>query len=151
MTEIEGQWDIILSSLQDIFNNNEELEFDKSKEFNSTDFSGLTNSQLDSTLEQLKSHKHNIDRSRRVLDETIETLNSIMFSEMKKKSLEPKQKIGRSFWESPYNVSDTIKVGSDVAFKLRQRGTEDEWIQCEVTKIMGDGTKYVLTLHFMFN
>ncbi|KAH3685644.1 hypothetical protein WICPIJ_003391 [Wickerhamomyces pijperi] len=139
---MEGQWDIVISSLQDIFNYNEELEFDKSKTFNAADFSSLTESQLDEKLEQLTKHRDNVDRSRRVLDESIETLTAIIAAELKKKSQEPKQKLGRSFWESPYNVSDTVRIGSDVAFKLRQRGAEEEWIQCEVIKVLGDGTKF---------
>ncbi len=50
-----------------------------------------------------------------------------------------------SFNSSPYNPSDPILVGSEVAFKLKgQRGASDEWIQCEVTRIYGDGTKYVM-------
>lgn len=32
-------------------------------------------------------------------------------------------------------------TGSEVAFRLRHRG-ETEWIQCEVTRVIGDGTKF---------
>lgn len=50
------------------------------------------------------------------------------------------KKVGRSYWTSKYNPSEPIYLGSEVAFKLRNR--INEWIQCEVVKIIGDGIKF---------
>lgn len=50
------------------------------------------------------------------------------------------KKVGRSYWTSKYNPSEPIYIGSEVAFKLRNR--INEWIQCEVVKIIGDGIKF---------
>ncbi|KAI5968622.1 hypothetical protein KGF57_000094 [Candida theae] len=50
------------------------------------------------------------------------------------------KKVGRSYWTSKYNPSEPIYLGSEVAFKLRNR--INEWIQCEVVKIIGDGVKF---------
>jgi len=137
---MEGQWDIIISSLQDIFNNNEELNFDEIK----TNVSDLSEKELNEMLGGLASHKDNVDKSRRVLETILENLKTVINSETKKKAADPKFKKGRSFWTSPYNESDSVTMNSEVAFKLRQRGADDEWIQCEVTKVIGDGTKCVM-------
>lgn len=144
---MEGQWDIVISSLQDIFNSNEELNFDENKDFINTKISGLSEKQLQEALTSLSLHKDNVDKSRRVLDTILENLGIVIDSETKKKASDPKLKKGRSYWTSPYNDSDSITMNSEVAFRLRQRGSDDEWIQCEVTKVIGDGTKYVNGVH----
>ncbi|OWB56065.1 hypothetical protein B5S28_g1955 [[Candida] boidinii] len=52
-----------------------------------------------------------------------------------------KGKAGRSFYTSQFNPSDPVIVGSDVAFKPRQK--DAEWIQCVVTKVLSDnGTRF---------
>ncbi|KAH3679764.1 hypothetical protein WICMUC_000730 [Wickerhamomyces mucosus] len=138
---MEGQWDSIVSNLQDIFNNNEELSFDRDNQLQIKDLIDLL--ELDEFYQSLINHKENIDKSRRLLDSTIKNLINIINVENKKKTNEFKyKKFGKSYWTSQYNISDNIKIHSEVAFKLRQRGAEDEWIQCEVTKIIGDGTKF---------
>ncbi len=138
---MEGQWDIIISSLQDIFNSNEERNFDENKDFIKTKISGLSEKQLNDALQKLTSHKDNVDKSLRVLETILENLSVVINAEHKRKAADPKFKKGRSFWTSPFNESDSVTMGSEVAFRLRQRGAEDEWIQCEVTKVIGDGTK----------
>lgn len=138
--KMDGQWDVVVSSLQDIFNANEEIPFDEKRDIQQS-IESLDGQKLEDALERVTSHKDNVDKSRRVLMETLNTLQALITHETEKKA-EAKQKRGRSFWTSPYNVSDTIYIYSEVAFKLRQRGSDDEWIQCEVTKIVGDGTKF---------
>lgn len=140
---MEGQWDIVISSLQDIFNSNEELNFDENKDFIKTKISGLSEKELNEALLKLTTHKENVDKSRRVLDTILENLATVINSENKKKAADPKYKRGKSFWTSPFNDSDSVTMNSEVAFRLRQRGSDDEWIQCEVTKVIGDGTRYV--------
>lgn len=34
-----------------------------------------------------------------------------------------------------------MQVDSDVAYRLKQKGVEGEWIQCTITSIIGDGPK----------
>ncbi|GMF99025.1 unnamed protein product [[Candida] boidinii] len=52
-----------------------------------------------------------------------------------------KGKAGRSFYTSQFNPSEPVIVGSDVAFKPRQK--DAEWIQCVVTKVLSDnGTRF---------
>ncbi|EGV66573.1 hypothetical protein CANTEDRAFT_117615 [Yamadazyma tenuis ATCC 10573] len=58
-----------------------------------------------------------------------------------KSNTKKQKKVGRSFHTSKLNWSEPIIVGSEVAYKLRNRHSE-EWIQCEVTKIIGDGVKF---------
>lgn len=141
VTTMDGQWDIVVSSLQDIFNSNAELGFDEDKVLASAKLSSYTKEELEQVLQDVKDHKENVDKSRRVLSEALVHLQNVITAETKKKQ-EVKQKKGRSFWSSPYNGSDNIMVKSEVAFKLRQKGMEPEWIQCEVTRILGDGTKF---------
>lgn len=51
------------------------------------------------------------------------------------------KKEGRLFWTSKYNPLEPIVVGSEVAYKFRNHHLE-EWIQCEVIKVIGDGIKF---------
>jgi SAGA-associated factor 29 len=138
---MDGQWDIVVSSLQDIFNSNEELAFDEKRDHVKSRLEYMTETESGEAIEEITQHKENVDKSRRVLDEIMHNLQLVITLELEKK-VEPKQKRGKSFWTSPYNVSDTIFLNSEVAFKLRQRASDEEWIQCEVTKIIGDGTKF---------
>jgi SAGA-associated factor 29 len=137
---MDGEWDVVVSYLQDIFNHNEELNFDEIKGLNKSRLQDLKKPELNSILKDVTSHKENIDKSRRVLEEMLLDINSVLSTQLKKRT-EAKRKRGRSYWSSPYNVYDSISLHSEVAFKLRQKGSDDEWIQCEVTKIIGDGTK----------
>lgn len=51
------------------------------------------------------------------------------------------RKSGRLFYTSKFNPLEPVVVGSEVAYKLRNRHFE-EWIQCEVMKVLGDGIKF---------
>lgn len=51
------------------------------------------------------------------------------------------KKVGRLYHTSPFNPSFPIVVGSEVAYRLRNRHTE-EWIQCEVMRVAGGGSKF---------
>ncbi|CAH2350093.1 SAGA-associated factor 29 [[Candida] railenensis] len=51
------------------------------------------------------------------------------------------KKAGRSYYTSMYNPSEPIYVGSEVVYKLKNRHAE-EWIQCEVMRVIGDGIKF---------
>lgn len=51
------------------------------------------------------------------------------------------KKAGRLYYTSMFNPSEPIYVGSEVVYKLKNRHAE-EWIQCEVTRVIGDGIKF---------
>lgn len=60
---------------------------------------------------------------------------------LSKNTAKSKRKQGRLFYTSKFNPLEPIVVGLDVAFRLRNRHME-EWIQCEVMKVLPDGTKF---------
>lgn len=143
--KIEAHWSSVVESVRVLCENNANLELNEQQKYlkyKTKVFDSEPESELSSALEEIVKHKSNVDSSRELLEGMMENINGIISVEAKKKSSEPKLKRGKSFWTSPYNVSDSISPGSEVAFKLRQRGSEDEWIQCEVTKVLGDGTKF---------
>lgn len=51
------------------------------------------------------------------------------------------RKHGSLYYTSKFNPLEPVSVLSEVAYKLRNRHFE-EWIQCEVMKVIGDGTKF---------
>lgn len=65
--------------------------------------------------------------------------NDALFNPIKKSTLA--KKVGRLFFVSKYNPLDPIVVGSEIAYKLRNRHLE-EWIQCEVMKVFNDGVRF---------
>ncbi|KAK6894265.1 SAGA-associated factor 29 [Candida tropicalis] len=198
--EIEGNWDIVITSLQDICNSNESLTFDNIyndlKKYSSQELSKLSTDDLSKLQEEIIDHKSNIGTAKRLINTSTENLTKLIEiitkenklkqaqqqqqqaqaqaqaqaqkqlgqnqttpSKTKKKpgksttqatkkiekrgSSKTKQtkKIGRSFWTSKFNPSDPIFIGSEVAYKLKNRHSE-EWIQCVVVKIIGDGIKF---------
>ncbi|KAL6451553.1 SGF29 SAGA-associated factor 29 [Candida maltosa Xu316] len=173
--EIEGNWDIVVTSLQDICNSNESLTFDNIYN-NSSELSKLSLDELDKLQKDIIDHKSNIGTAKRLINTSTENLTKLIdiitretkvkqahktatkkkpskttkttnktteSKKIDKRSSKSKQtkKIGRSFWTSKYNPSEPIFIGSEVAYKLKNRHTE-EWIQCVVVKIIGDGIKF---------
>ncbi|ABN68542.2 predicted protein [Scheffersomyces stipitis CBS 6054] len=169
-SEIEGHWDIVITSLQDICNSNESLTFDNI--YGQHDLSELTEAELTKLKEEIVDHKSNIGTAKRLIDTSQQNLKTLI--EQLQKSAEkesssaaaaaaaasgssggsfkrsvagkdnkknPNKKVGRSFWTSKYNPSEPILIGSEVAYKLKNRHFE-EWIQCEVMKVIGDGSKF---------
>lgn len=227
-SEVEGNWDIVITSLQDIRNSSESLTFDSIYAHLTANFDDDEDHHVQETLvtfstqelnkleEEIIEHKANIATAKRLIDTSCENLQSLIESlqrqetkrqQKSKKAPESKskspgdtpvpsrnraaaaaaaaatavvgkagkagkagksaagsnkvsdhsaasnggsagigkkgkklRKVGRSFWQSKYNPHEPIYVGSEVAFKLRNR--VNEWIQCEVVKIIGDGVKF---------
>ncbi|AOA60378.1 SAGA HAT/Core module component [Komagataella phaffii CBS 7435] len=139
---MESSWDVVISQLQDICSSNKTCSFDLLYETDEVS-SKHEVKDLGEYQEQLQSHKHNIDKSLNLIKETLNDVSTLAVSKQIRKS-EAKQKVGRSFHHSKYNPSEPIIIGSQVAFKLRQKGKgeDEEWIQCEVIKIIGDGTRF---------
>ncbi|KAI5949299.1 hypothetical protein KGF54_005534 [Candida jiufengensis] len=177
---VQGNWDIVITSLQDICTSNESISFNPIYNSNN-DISKLTNmtqEEITKLQKEIYDHKSNLGTAKRLIDTSNENLTKLIEimqfqqqqklkeeaekQELGKKLKEEKEsttktsssskknttttkgkkikKIGRSFWQSKYNPSEPIVIGSEVAFKLRNR--VNEWIQCEVVKIIGDGIKF---------
>lgn len=168
--DTDEYWDIVVSSLQDLCNANESLTFDVIFDKVKKPLDLLTDTELEALKEELKDHKLNIGTAKRIIvmsQKNLQTLiakadeaqrqqqelaalpsrnqkglvggkNGRANSKSKKNST---QKVGRLYWLSKYDSEEPLVVGSEVAFKLKSRHFE-EWIHCEITKIIGDGTKY---------
>lgn len=170
--EIEGNWDIVIVSLQEICNSNESLSFNNANL--NTDLSTLSRDDLINLQQDIIDHKSNIGSAKRLIDTSQENLLTIIDQLQKRASQaaaaaaaaatakkteqvsnkrttragtpsktnsarearsKNTRKVGRSFWTSKYNPSEPIIVGSEVAYKLKNRHFE-EWIQCEVVKVI---------------
>lgn len=166
--DTSGLWDIVVSSLQDICNANDSLSFDEIySEHGGNKLDSLDELQLEKLREDISDHMLNIGTAKRIIATSQENLQALIASaEKAQKEQQQKQalstrssrslvggKLGRNankrgastqgklFWTSKYDSSEPIVVGSEVAYKLKNRHSE-EWIQCEVTKILADGMKY---------
>lgn len=166
--DTDGFWDIVVSSLQDICNANEALTFDQLFEgYDEKKVQGLDESELVALKEELNDHISNIGTAKRIISTSQENLQALIANAEKIQAQQQQQaaaalrpgkaqiggKIGRAnskkgnvkqgkqYWTLKYDSGLPILVGSEIAFKLKNRHFE-EWIQCEVTKILGDGTKY---------
>ncbi|KAK6458481.1 SGF29 tudor-like domain-containing protein [Scheffersomyces xylosifermentans] len=187
MSEIEGNWDIVITSLQDICNSNESLTFDNiyGKYAKGGLDENLSEDELLKLKEEIVDHKSNIGTAKRLIDTSQENLRTLIeqlqkraekdasvaaaaaskspsikkavagkgnkkgstptassaASQAKDNKKSNSKKVGRSYYTSKYNPSEPIYIGSEVAYKLKNRHSE-EWIQCEVMKVIGDGIKF---------
>lgn len=190
MVDVEGHWDIIVTSLQDICNSNESTTFDNIYDvyFRNAKKLDLPAEELEKLEKQVIDHKDNIETSSRLVETCQQNLRTLVSHLQKSapppsgrqsrsnssknisnkssngieerspssktpgknnkstgKSTSPQnkkqKKVGRLYYTSKYNPLGPVVVGSEVAYKLRNRHTE-EWIQCEVTKVIGDGIKF---------
>lgn len=143
---MDGQWDVVISSLQVIYNSNETTSFDDDLNAKRINFHSLSREQLQAQLEYFQEHKENIIKARQLINTAKENLDTVIKHVSENSDGVPSEpqeetRAGRSFWTSPYNPSDPILLGSEVAYKPRKSG-DGEWIQCEVIKISTDGTRF---------
>ncbi|GEQ70458.1 hypothetical protein JCM33374_g4135 [Metschnikowia sp. JCM 33374] len=168
--DTNGYWDIVISSLQDICNANDSLSFDDIyADGKENKLDSLNETELEKLKEDINDHLQNIGTAKRIIATSQENLQTLIANAEKAQQLQQQKQQalssgrpsrgvvgsklgrgntrkgnnnqGRSFWVSKYDSNEPIVVGSEVAYKLKNRHS-DEWIQCEVTKILGDGTKY---------
>lgn len=169
--DTDGYWDIVISSLQDICNANESLSFDNIfEQYTDAKLQGLDPSEIEALKEEINDHMMNIGTAARLIETSQHNLQTLIATAEKAQqqqqqqqqqvangqrlsksqaggkmgktqSRKGNQKVGRIYWVSKYDPQEPVVVGSEVAYKLRNRHFE-EWIQCEVTKVLGDGTKY---------
>mgnify|MGYP002477207883 FL=1 len=167
--DTNGYWDIVVSSLQDICNANDSLSFDEIyNEYTEKKLDSLDESELEKLKEDINDHLLNIGTAQRIISTSQDNLQTLITNAEKAHQLQ-QQKLqaqaagrptrglvgnksgrntrkgnstqGKLFWVSKYDSKELIVVGSEVAYKLKNRHS-DEWIQCEVIKILGDGTRY---------
>lgn len=174
MLEIEANWDMVITSLQDICSANEALTFNNI-------YKGqlLTDEEDTERLtEDIDDHKANIGTALRLIETSQQNLQLIIEQLVRERKSSGKnvggktggkseppnwrvgkatkgqgkgvvtnalkkgvRKVGRLMHISKYNASEPILIGSEIAYKLRNRHME-EWIQCEVMKVIGDGIKF---------
>lgn len=157
---MDGQWDIVISSLQDIYNANEVSQFDDDLNLKRVNFGNLPEGQVQSHLGHFEEHLENVKRAQRLLDAVRSNLQSVIEHISNQESLatpapderealrsdtpidgEGNAQTGKCYWISQYNPTGPIRVGSEVAYKPR-KGGDGEWFQCQVVKISADGTKF---------
>jgi SAGA-associated factor 29 len=160
LIDIEGNWDIVITNLQDICNVNTSLSIDDTGDkYNLLSLQAMTTEEILKVKEEMMDHKANIGTTKRLIDTSQQNLQLIIESLQKKEVVStprigkkggkqnvPAKKLGgrkqgRSFYYSKFNPNEPIVIGSEVAYKLRNRHTE-EWIQCEVMKVTHEGTKF---------
>ncbi|CCF60004.1 hypothetical protein KAFR_0I02250 [Kazachstania africana CBS 2517] len=154
---MDGQWESVVSSLQDIYNANEVTQFDDDVNTKRINFENLPNEQLNSNIEKFQEHMENITRAHKLLDRVRSNLQTILDYENEHQPEEGTAEDvsmpttrnntptslhaeAKQYWVSQYNPVETIKVGSEVAYRPK-RGGDGEWFQCEVIKISSDGTR----------
>lgn len=169
-SDTDGYWDIVVSSLQDLCNANESLTFDSIFDKSEKSLDSLTDAELEALKEELNDHNLNIGTAKRIISTSQQNLQTLIAKaeeaqrlQQEAAALPPRnhkslvsgklgranskgkkvsaQKVGRLYWQSKYDSDEVVVVGSEVAYKLKSRHLE-EWIQCEITKIIGDGIKY---------
>ncbi|KAL3235253.1 SAGA-associated factor 29 [Nakaseomyces bracarensis] len=75
---MDGQWDLVISSLQDIYNANEVTAFDEDMEMKKLNFENLEDAQLEEYLEKFQEHRENIKRAHRLLETVRSNLNTVI-------------------------------------------------------------------------
>ena len=163
---MDGQWDILISSLQDIYNANEVILFDDDRTAKRLVFEDLPDAELQSHQEKFQAHMDNVNRALRLLATVRDNLGAVMDYEATKlrgqntassggngsgsgsgsgnsnkaNSSKPSP-VGKQYWMSQYNPKVPITIGCEVAYKPK-RGGDGEWFQCEVIKISADGMRF---------
>lgn len=173
---MEGHWDIVVTSLQDICNTNESSLFDNSYSKYASGELPDDEAELHKLRKDVLEHRANIGQARRLVDTARENVSTILAhsaaaanvpsvrqAPTRTNSVSNKgsskytgkggsaskgastkknnKKHGSLYYTSKFNPLEPVSVLSEVAYKLRNRHFE-EWIQCEVMKVIGDGTKF---------
>ncbi|ODV63975.1 Sgf29p ASCRUDRAFT_30799 [Ascoidea rubescens DSM 1968] len=149
---LEDKWDIITTTLQDVFTANRINSLDPlTIEASEARLSSSPADRLKDLIATLNQHRENVDQCDRLLGTVLENVDLLINA--KRASASPKLpgnrsstgpsykraksnvKKGKSYFTSQYNTSTPIVIGSEVAYKLRTP-TSSDWIQCEVTKVI---------------
>ncbi|SCV04926.1 LANO_0G14466g1_1 [Lachancea nothofagi CBS 11611] len=144
------QWDVVVSSLQELYKKHESQSFDDLVNEKRVNFQNLALEQLRSQLEVFSAHSRNLESALELIRVVSLNLGGVVqyaqeaedkLEESDAKAVYAESYAGRSFWTSPFNPSEPIILESEVAYKPK-KGGDGEWFQCQVIKISSDGTKF---------
>ena len=76
--EIEGNWDIVITSLQDICNSNESLTFDNIYNRTPDELKQLSKEDLNKLEEEIIDHKSNIGTAKRLITTSSENITKLI-------------------------------------------------------------------------
>ena len=76
--KMDGQWDLVISSLQDIFNANEVQPFDEDLNLKRTNFDNLSDDLLQNHLSNFQEHMENVNRASILLKNVRENLEFVI-------------------------------------------------------------------------
>ncbi|SCU90809.1 LAME_0E10110g1_1 [Lachancea meyersii CBS 8951] len=145
---MDDQWDVVVSSLQELYKKHETQSFDDMVNEKRINFQNLALEQLRSQLELFSAHSQNVESALGLIRVISSNLGAVIkYSEEQSEKAEERDTVyaesfaGRSYWTSPFNPSEPIVLESEVAYKPK-RGGDGEWFQCQVIKISNDGTKF---------
>ncbi|CCK71913.1 Sgf29p KNAG_0I01220 [Huiozyma naganishii CBS 8797] len=138
---MENEWNVLVSSLQDLYNANEVTSFGK---LQLGPIDAIPAADLQSTLTTVQEHLENVRRGQRLLS-TVETkLQGILDSTAHGVNLSAMAQgpPGKQYWCSDFNPTVGIDVGAEVAYKPGKPSVDGEWIQCVVQGVSPDGLKF---------
>lgn len=156
---MNGEWDIVISLLQDVCQANQNGSLDPQQLASPQQFETESEEMIQEILTKTNQHKENVERAQRIVGPMLDNINSLILLKQgavelpgsdegaaaiaskntAKRKREPTKKVGRSYYTSPYNPSEPIVPGLEVAFKLRSSSLGEEWIQCKVLKVLDHG------------
>ncbi|AAS50347.1 AAL019Wp [Eremothecium gossypii ATCC 10895] len=137
---MDGQWDIIVSSLQKLCASHEALPLDGDGGTKRVQLRNMTAEQLQLQLLHYQEHRDAVGGARRLVAAMQAAVDALL-GDGGPAPPDPGP-AGRSYWTSSFNPNDPIYVGSEVAYKPRRTGAEGEWFQCQVIKVSADGTRF---------
>lgn len=154
MSTETAQWTQAMASLQDIFNFHEAQPLDSlmdssdNKELSifltklkNNDVNDIDSIQLKEQLQIIQDHLNNVTKSQELLNSINVTVSSLIKSISDEPTIEEPQG-GKQYWESAFNPVGVIPLNSEVAYKPKKNNVDEEWFQCIVLKVSGDGIKY---------
>ncbi|CAR30540.1 SGF29 C-terminal domain-containing protein [Lachancea thermotolerans] len=148
---MDDQWDVVVSSLQELLKKHETTSFDDLVNEKRLNFHNLSSEQLLTQLESFTTHSQNLEKAIELIETISNNLNLVIkYVQENTESAEAAETktpsssesySGRSYWTSPYNPSEPIVLESEVAYRPK-KGGDGEWFQCQVIKISSDGTRF---------
>ena len=115
--EIEGNWDIVITSLQDICNSNESLTFDNIyndlKKYSSQELSKLSTDDLSKLQEEIIDHKSNIGTAKRLINTSTENLTKLIEIITKENKLKQAQQQQQQASTSTSSSSSSKQLGQN--------------------------------------
>ena len=90
---MDGYWDVVVSSLQDIYNANEVIPFDDDLQAKKVSFTNLSEDQLQLHLTTFQEHMENINRAHRILENVRSNLSLMLEKPLEEKDEENTEEV----------------------------------------------------------